>query len=260
VRRPDAECTIFLAFRRTTCGIVFAHHDGTLEVHLLTGIMKLPYRVLVLEDDENALAGIVELLTESGYDVTPAGQYEEAKQLLTKGTYDLLVTDVRLRSFNGLHLVMKVRQESPDTAVIIMTGYDEPLMQLEASRYNAQFIKKPIKASDLLEAAERSLTSVRRQRRWPRKRVVGGFRVTAAGRPAAVVDVSYGGLCLEIPAADQLPSTFDVEVSGIGLHLLVEPVWSYTSTPGAIVCGAALATDSSPAARTWRAIVDRLSA
>ena len=32
--------------------------------------MKLPYRVLVLEDDENALAGIVELLSESGYDVT----------------------------------------------------------------------------------------------------------------------------------------------------------------------------------------------
>ena len=222
--------------------------------------MKLPYRVLVIEDDENALAGIVELLTESGYDVTPAAKYEEAKELLSRGTYDLLITDVRLRSYNGLHLVMKVREESPDTGVIIMTGYDEPLMELEASRYNAQFVKKPIKASALLEAAQRSLVTVRRQRRWPRKRVVGGFRVTAAGRPAAVVDVSYGGLCLEMPATDQLPSSFDVEVSGIGLHLLVEPVWSYASTPGAVTCGAALTSDSSPAARTWRAIVDRLSA
>jgi CheY-like chemotaxis protein len=223
--------------------------------------MKLPYRVLVLEDDENALAGIVELLSESGYDVTPAAKYEDAKELLSRGTYDLLVTDVRLRSYNGLHLVMKVREESPDTAVIIMTGYDEPLMELEASRYNAQFVKKPIKPAALLEAAQRSLMTVRRQRRWPRKRVVGGFRVTAAGRPAAVVDVSYGGLCLEIPAADKLPASFDVEVSGIGLHLLVEPVWAYaSSTPGALTCGAALTSDSSPAARTWRAIVDRLSA
>jgi CheY-like chemotaxis protein len=222
--------------------------------------MKLPYRVLVLEDDENALAGIVELLIESGYDVTPAATYDEAKRLLSMGTYDLLVTDVRLRSYNGLHLVMKVRQESPDTAVIIMTGYDEPLMELEASRYSAQFVRKPIKASELLDAAKRSLRSVRRQRRWPRKRVIGGFRVTAAGRPAAVVDVSYGGLCLEIPTADQLPSSFDVEVSGIGLHLMVEPVWSYATTPGALMCGAALTSDSTPAARTWRAIVDRLSA
>jgi DNA-binding response OmpR family regulator len=222
--------------------------------------MKLPYRVLVLEDDDNALAGIVELLSENSYDVTPSATYEEAKQLLSAGTFDLLVTDVRLRGYNGLHLVMKVRQEWPETAIIIMTGYDEPLMELEASRYSAQFVRKPIKPKQLLDAAKRSLSCIRRQRRWPRKRVIGGFRVTAAGKPAAVVDVSYGGLCLEIPTTEALPSSFDVEVSGIGLHLLVEPVWSTASVPGALMCGAALTSDSSPAARTWRAIVDRLSA
>jgi hypothetical protein len=156
---------------------------------------------------------------------------------------------------------MKVRKETPETGVIIMTGYDEPLMELEASRYSAQFVKKPIKPAELLQAAHRALAGVRRERRWPRKRVIGGFRVTVGGRPAAVVDVCYGGLCLEIPATDSLPAMFDVEVSGIGLHLLVEPVWSTkTSTPGALLCGAALASDASPAATTWRAIVDRLSA
>ena len=222
--------------------------------------MKLPYRVLVLEDDENALAGIVELLSESGYDVTASSAYEDAKRILADTAYDLFVTDVRLRSYNGLNLVKKVRQDSPDTAVIIMTGYDEPLMQLEASRYSARFIKKPIKSSELLDAVRKSLSAVRRERRWPRKRVLGGFRVTAAGRPAAVVDVSYGGLCLEIPATDTVPAMFDVEVSAINLHLMVEPVWSSARIPGALLCGAALASNSTPAARTWREIVDRLSA
>ena len=85
--------------------------------------------------------------------------------------------------------------------------------------------------------------------------------MTAAGRPAAVVDVSYGGLRLEIPASGKLPLSFDVEVSGIGLHLEVQPVWTNASEQaGALVIGAALASDSTPAARTWRAIVDRLSA
>jgi hypothetical protein len=60
-------------------------------------------------------------------------------------------------------------------------------------------------------------------------------------------------------SVQSLPATFDVEVSGIGLHLLVEPVWS-TTAHGAVLCGAALASDSTPAARTWREIVDRLSA
>ena len=102
---------------------------------------------------------------------------------------------------------------------------------------------------------------MRRQRRWPRKRVVGGFRVTIKGRPAAVVDVSYGGLRLELPETDNLPESFDVEVAGIGLHLEVEPVWSHAlaEAPGTI-CGATLAAEHTPSARTWRAIVDRLNA
>jgi DNA-binding response OmpR family regulator len=221
--------------------------------------MKLPYRVLVLEDDENALAGIVELLTNSGYDVTPASAYEDAKRLLALSTYDLFVTDVRLRSYNGLHLVAKLRKESPETGIVIMTGYDEPLMELEASRYSAIFIKKPVRQQSLIDAVKRALHSVRRERRWPRTRVAGGFRVKAAGVPAAVVDVSYGGLCLQIPAAQALPQSFDVEVSGIGLRLVVESVWSIPGK-GAMLCGAALTSDSTPAARTWREIVDRLSA
>jgi DNA-binding response OmpR family regulator len=222
--------------------------------------MKLPYRLLVIDDDENALSGIVELLRAADYEVTSASTYEDAKNLLAVGSYDLLVTDVRLRSFNGLHLVMKTKDQAPDMAVIIMSGYDEPLLELEAGRYGAQFVRKPIKPAQFLEAVSKSLTSVRRERRWPRKQVIGGFRVLAAGYPAAVVDVCYGGLRLELPATE-LPPYFAVEVSGIGLNLEVQPVWSY-SVPqtGAIVCGAALSSDSTPAARTWRAIVDRLSA
>ena len=222
--------------------------------------MKLPYRILVLDDDEHALAGLVELLRDAGHLVTGAKTYDAAKRLLTLGSYDLLVSDVRLRGFNGLDLIRQSHREWPDMATMIITGYDEPLIELEAGRYGSQLFRKPIKAGPFLEAVTQSLGRVRRQRRWPRKRVIGGFRVTADGRPAAVVDVCYGGLRLELPATERLPSYFDVEVAGIGLHLQVEPVWSYQlSERGPLVCGAALSSDSTPAARTWRAIVDRLT-
>ena len=222
--------------------------------------MTMAYRLLVLDDDEHALDGMVELLREAGYHVTPAIAYDRAKRLLVETTFDMLITDVRLRSFNGLHLIMHCRREYPDMALMITTGYDEPLMELEASRYNAAFVRKPLKTAEFLEAVAGCLSGVRRQRRWPRKRVVGGFRVTAAGRPAAVVDVSYGGLRLEMPHVDSLPATFGVEVAGIGLRLEVAPVWSYAADSGALVCGAALASESNAAAQTWRAIVDRLTA
>jgi hypothetical protein len=134
------------------------------------------------------------------------------------------------------------------------------MMELEARRYRAEFLKKPIQFEELMEVVSRCLSGVHRQRRWPRKRVVGGFRVTAAGAPAAVVDVCYGGLRLEMPMANAVPARFAVEVSGIGLNLEVQPVWSYAADGGGVICGAALASDHTQEARTWRTIVDRLSA
>ena len=223
--------------------------------------MKLPYRILVLDDDEHALSGIVEILQVAGHDVTGAATYEAAKGLLADSPFDLLISDVRLRSFNGLHLVMQTRTDHPETAIIIITGYDDPLIDLEAHRYHADLVRKPIRPEEFTERVNETLRRVRRQRRWPRKRVVGGFRVTIKGRPAAVVDVSYDGLRLVLPDAERLPPVFDVEVAGIGLHLEVEPVWLQPSAQqkGA-VCGATLAEEHTPSARTWRAIVDRLNA
>jgi DNA-binding response OmpR family regulator len=223
--------------------------------------MKLPYRILVLDDDEHALSGIVELLRDAGHNVTGAATYDAAKRLLAVSPFDLLVSDVRLRSFNGLHLVMQTRMDHPETAIIIITGYDDPLIDLEAHRYSASLVRKPIRPAEFLQRVNEALSQVRRQRRWPRKRVIGGFRVTVKGRPAAVVDVSYGGLRLELPEGEKLPEAFDVEVAGIGLHLEVQSVWLSSSAErsGSIV-GATLSAEHTPSARTWRAIVDRLNA
>ena len=223
--------------------------------------MKLPYQILVIDDDENALAGLVELLRGAEYDVTGASGYDQARQCLDTTPFDLMVTDVRLRGFNGLNLVKKCRAEYPEMAVIIISGYEEPLMELESHRYQALFVQKPIRPAEFLRQVAAALAGVRRQRRWPRKRVAGGFRVTAAGMPAAVVDVGYGGLRLEVPVGTPLPSAFDVELSGIGLQLQVQPVWSCPAdNSNYTLCGAALASEESPAIETWRAIVDRLSA
>lgn len=223
--------------------------------------MKLPYRILVLEDDENALAGIVELLCDAEFVVTGATTFDGAKRFLAAESYDLLIADVRLRGFNGLHLVREIRRDRPEMGTIIMTGYDPTMMELEAGRYGAMFVRKPIDPAGFLETVRKCLVAIRRQRRWARKPIVGGFRVTANGRPAAVLDVSYGGLRIEVPEAEALPSRFGVDIASIGLHLDVDSVWCRPAAAGgAVMCGAALVSDTTPSAETWRNIVDRLSA
>src|SRR4029079_3202141 len=110
------------------------------------------------------------------------------------------------------------RADHPEMAVMIITGYDDPLIELEAHRYRAELVRKPIRPAEFQAKASAALAAVRRQRRWPRKRVVGGFRVTIGGRPAAVVDVSYGGLRIELPDRSPLPRAFDAEGAGPRLH------------------------------------------
>src|SRR5215218_9480306 len=113
--------------------------------------MKLPYRILVLDDDEHALSGIVELLRDASYVVTAAATYDAAKRLLALGSYDLLVSDVRLRGFNGINLVRQCAAEHPEMALILVTGYEEPMMEFEAGRYGAKLVRKPIRPADFLE-------------------------------------------------------------------------------------------------------------
>ena len=176
---------------RTASGLPFspAYPGAELPARHETAISNL-----VLEDDEHTLEGIVELLREAGHNVTGATRSMRPSACWPSVPDDLLITDVRLRAFNDWDIVMRSRVDYPEMAVIIISGYDEPLMEIEASRYHATFVAKPIKAGEFLKTVSDMLAAVRRQRRWPRKRVVGGFRVTAAGRTAAVVDVSYGGL------------------------------------------------------------------
>ena len=88
--------------------------------------------------------------------------------MLAAEKFDLLLADVQLRGFNGLHLVRQVRHDRPEMAAMIMTGYDDTLMELEAG-VRCGFIRKPIEPGPFLEAVTKSLADVRRERRWRRK-------------------------------------------------------------------------------------------
>jgi CheY-like chemotaxis protein len=200
----------------------------------------------------------LELLRDAGHNVTGAATFDAAKELLELHPYDLLVTDIRLRAFNGLQLVRRSRVLHPNMAVILVTAYEDAMLELEASRYRAEYLLKPVKSADLLGAVNRSLGNVRRERRWPRQQVGGGIVVQVGEWPARLLDVSYGGLRMEMSAPPApLPASFYVRLPAFNLSVPVEAVWSdRLRTPGALVCGVALMADDAPPA--WRRIVDSL--
>jgi CheY-like chemotaxis protein len=220
----------------------------------------LPYRILIVEDDEIALAGLLELLRDAGHQATGASTFDAARRQLDTGNFDLLVADVRLRSQNGLHLVRLTRMLHPDMGIVVMTGYPESSLTIEASRYNATYLEKPIEPRLFLRTVDRLLSQVRRERRWPRHHAPGSFTVQIGSWPARLLDVSYGGLRFEMPAPPTpLPPTLAVRMPSLNVFLEAETVWTdRVTTPGALLGGLALVSQGEDAPLPWRALVDSL--
>ena len=220
--------------------------------------MKLPYRILVLDDDEHALSGIVELLRDASC-WSPPRRPTMPRRLLALGSRPAGVRRGCVASMASTSCASAA--EHPEMAFIIVTGYDEPMMEFEAGRAWAKFVRKPIKSAEFLAAVGDALSKVRRQRRWTAQ-----ARRPGLPRVGARASRRRCGCVLRraAPRGLERGRTSHVIRRRGGRHrsaLRGGPCGAYRTSDGqSVVCGAALATDATPAARTWRAIVDRLTA
>lgn len=109
-------------------------------------------RVLLVDDDP-ALLRLVELwLSGGGYQVISCGSFEDARQQLMRDPPGLLLADVRLGAYNGLHLVIFAKEVRPDVAVVVMSAYDDPTLRREAAQCGAVYLMKPFSSDALLKA------------------------------------------------------------------------------------------------------------
>ncbi len=79
---------------------------------------------ILFVDDHEVLARLsCEILEMQGYKAVSAYNAEDALRKFDDQTFDLIVTDMRMEGMNGLELAKRVHQRSPETPVIIVTGY-----------------------------------------------------------------------------------------------------------------------------------------
>ena len=104
----------------------------------------LPPNILVMEDDLSVAKGLEMVLSEEGYDVNWAGTGELALEAFKQKRYDLLVADLRLPGINGMEVIKQVKEEKPETEVIVITGYGTTSTAVEAMKLGVHdFLPKP---------------------------------------------------------------------------------------------------------------------
>jgi len=105
--------------------------------------------VLIAEDDPATLIGLAGYLRGLGFSVIPLPSYAEAHRIMPFAKPDVVVADVRLGEYNGLQLAVQARALDPPPAIIVTSGFDDPVLAAEAERLGATFLLKPFEPSRL---------------------------------------------------------------------------------------------------------------
>jgi DNA-binding NtrC family response regulator len=109
-------------------------------------------RILIVDDQPDVVRTLGAIVTQGGYDTVTLSRFEDARRFIDETPPDALITDVRLGPFNGLQLVLHMRQSRPDAPVIVLSAYDDAVIRQETERAGAYFVPKPVTRQQLLDA------------------------------------------------------------------------------------------------------------
>lgn len=108
-------------------------------------------RILVIDDDDAVRESTERILRSAGYMVESARGGEEGFGLARQGSFDVILSDMRMPGVSGMDLLHKLRQNRVDSAFIIMTGFGTVDTAVEAMKLGAvDFVQKPFFREELL--------------------------------------------------------------------------------------------------------------
>ena len=220
--------------------------------------MPASIRIAVVSADAQQRSELEAWLAGDGRDVLALDGFHAARRALDVCAADLVVADVRLAEYNGLHVAMRARWSGTGTPAIVI-GDPDPVLQADAACQGTTYLTRPLQREVLLAAVRSAIDAHRPTRRSPRKRV---DRVAALvnGQDASLVELSYEGLRVEIPRPAMVPTFFTITVPGFQVACRAQRVWE-AADPGsdALWCGAELATHDPEATSAWRQFVDAVA-
>jgi DNA-binding response OmpR family regulator len=216
------------------------------------------HKILIVDDNDAARTGLALIFEKAGYEVLSVGTYTEGRAALTRMHPDLLIADVRLGEYNGLQLLANMNRP---TAAIIITGHPDPVIEADAHRMGADFLVKPVAPAALIDLAEQKLAkrspSFQVTRRWERKPVSGNLPALVGDTPARVLDISYGGLRLEMERepGPVRPESLTLDLPDRGLSVVIDVAWT-SHVDDRWMCGGSVIASQGAA---WQGLVDAVA-
>ena len=115
-------------------------------------------KVLVLDDEQSMVEFLEYALQKEGYQVSCAQEGETALKLLGEGSFDLIISDLRMPNMDGLEVLKECHKIDPDVPFIFMTAYASSDTAIEALKLGAfDYITKPFQVEELKNLIKNAL-------------------------------------------------------------------------------------------------------
>ena len=119
-------------------------------------------KLLIVDDQRNMRTTLAMMLRGAGFEVEEAQTGEEGAERGAAGAFDLVLTDLRMGSKDGIDVLRAIKEAQPLTEVIVMTAYGTIESAVEAMRYGAfDYIQKPFTEQELLVKVGKALDNRR---------------------------------------------------------------------------------------------------
>lgn len=170
------------------------------------------------------------MLQKEGHDVTPASNGREAVDQIGQKAFDIVISDLKMPQIDGIDVLKTVKENSPETVVIMVTAYASAETAVEAMKQGAyDYITKPFKLEEIklivrnaLEKRmlrEENLILRRKIQEWTTSGVIGGI----VGKSPSIVNI----IQLIIKIADSPSNVLITGESGTGKELVARAIHNY---------------------------------
>ncbi len=126
---------------------------------------KVKTKILVVDDEINVGKSIRQAILSENFTIDTALSGEEALKKDEKEKYDMIITDLMMPGISGLDLLKTIRQERPETIVIMVTGYPTIKTAVQAIKIGAfDYISKPFTPNELRSLVQRAIKLARNRK------------------------------------------------------------------------------------------------
>ena len=228
--------------------------------HRLRRSATIAATVLLVDTDPEERSSYTTALTRFANRVCVAATFTQAKSTLLEECPDVLVTQVRLGEFNGIHLAAWGRRHLPDLRTVII-GQSDPTLEADVHASGLTFFLQHNDVKTMLHATLEAVVRENPRRRWLRKRLASSLVAHINGSPSLVLDVSYGGLRVQTlaPFVADVDRRVALDIPALGIRTDITCRWvTPLGAPGPYWCGATVNDVDIRAGSRWRVLVDAL--